>query len=77
MDRVRRFKVKGQVSIEFVVSVVVTMAFIGLVTQLFLWFCGNVVNRHEAFERTRSVGNGNAPSPNFYDQESNRLRLRY
>jgi hypothetical protein len=59
----------------------VTLLFLGLVINLFAWFCGTIVKRHTAFERTRSStvdGSGNVVSPTvpFYDQNSSANKLK-
>ncbi len=64
---------RGQVSLEFALSMLVTIVFVGLVINLFIWFCGTIVKRHERFEETRTGGT----TIDFYDQysEANKMKL--
>jgi hypothetical protein len=85
-------KVEGQVSIEFAVSFTVTLVFLILVTRLFVWFCGTIVNRQVAFEQSRNssvitgiiittpagpqVGDIVPPPVNFYNQSTENNKLK-
>lgn len=48
-------KVKAQASIEFVISFVLLALFVVLAAKVFAWFESTTVNRHKAYERTRST----------------------
>jgi len=51
-------KVKAQVSIEFAVSFVLLVLFVVLVAKMFVWLGSTMVNRHKAYEKTRSMTPG-------------------
>jgi len=55
-------KVKAQVSIEFVISFVLLALFAVLVAKVFVWFESTTVNRHRAYESTRSTRNAGSSS---------------
>jgi uncharacterized protein (UPF0333 family) len=48
-------KIKAQVSIEFVISFVLLVLFAVLASRVFIWLGNTLVNRHIAYERTRST----------------------
>lgn len=48
-------KVKAQVSIEFAVTFVILVLFIVLAAKMFAWMNSTMVNRHTAYENSRSM----------------------
>jgi len=54
-------KVKGQVSIEFAITFVILVLFIVLAAKMFTWMGGRIVNRHIAYENSRSMTSAAAP----------------
>lgn len=48
-------KIKAQVSIEFVVSFVLLALFAVLAAKVFIWLSSTMINRHKAYERSRST----------------------
>lgn len=48
-------KPKAQVAIEFVISFICALLFLLATTQIFVWFGGTIVNRHKAYEATRTA----------------------
>jgi uncharacterized protein (UPF0333 family) len=50
-----KVKLKGQASLEFVVTFVMLVLFVALVARIFAWFGARIVSRQEAYEATRNA----------------------
>lgn len=69
-------KVKAQVSLEFVITFVMLVLFVVLVTKIFAWMGARIINRHRAYEVTRSVTTATAPTGvNFFNQGNGKRPL--
>lgn len=80
MENSAKSKVKAQVFIEFSLAFICAIIFLFGVTQLMVWFGGNIVRRCRAYDDTRTkAGDGstvlNAEVQNFYNQADNPLRI--
>jgi uncharacterized protein (UPF0333 family) len=53
-------KVKAQVSIEFAITFVVLVLFVVLAAKMFAWMGSTIVNRHMAYENSRSMTSSGA-----------------
>lgn len=78
----RREKLNGQVSIEFALAFTVAILFLVLVARLFVWFCGSVVKRQEAFEESRNCTYATSfltapgsPVPDYYTNSTGAFLL--
>ena len=59
-------KQKAQVIIEYTLAFLVLMVFLLATTKVFVWLGDNIVNRHKAYEDTRTAvapGGGGTGSP--------------
>ena len=69
-------KIKAQVSLEFVATFVMLVVFVVLVAKIFAWFQARIVNRHHAYEVTRSMGPSEAASRvDFFNQGNGKRPL--
>ena len=71
-------KIKAQVTVELTVTLFCLLIFLVAATKIFLWFGNNIVQRHNAFEATRTqagTGSTTAAQIDFYDQEANKLDI--
>lgn len=48
-------KTSAQVVLEFVSAFIVVLIFLVATAKIFVWFCETIVERHEAFEGTRTL----------------------
>ncbi len=48
-------KTSAQVVLEFVSAFIVLLIFLVATAKIFVWFCSNIVERHKAFEHTRTL----------------------
>ncbi len=67
-------KLKAQVSLEFAATFVMLVLFVVLVAKMFAWFQGRIVDRHQAYEVTRSMGPGDASGRVEFFNEGNGKR---
>lgn len=80
MENSAKSKIRAQVFIEFSLAFICAIIFLFGVTQLMVWFGGNLVRRYRAYDDTRTAAGTGATvsSPavqNFYDQTANPLRI--
>lgn len=72
-------RIKAQVSLEFSAAFIVLLILLIATTKLFVWFGNNIVNRHKAYEDTRSVSDPcylHGPPPlDFYNQSEHQLKI--
>ncbi len=48
-------KVKAQVSLEFAATFVMVVLFVVLIAKVFAWFGKTMIDRHKAYEDTRTM----------------------
>lgn len=78
-------RIKTQVIIEFVSAFIILLIFLVATAKIFAWFCGTVLERHEAFESSRTdAGKVDVDATgatiekdrgSFYDESSNPLNI--
>ncbi len=62
-------RIKAQVSLEFTAAFIVLLIFLIAATKLFVWFGSNIVNRHRAYEKGRTILRKEFPGHNLDGQE--------
>jgi len=78
MENSAKSKVKAQVFIEFSLAFICAIIFLFGVTQMMVWFGGNLVRRYRAYDDTReAAGDGatTAAQVDFYDQSTNPMKI--
>ena len=69
---------RAQVTIEFTIALFCLLIFLVATTKIFVWFGSNIVQRHKAFEDTRTeagTGSTTASQIDFYNQEEHALDI--
>jgi hypothetical protein len=67
-------KVKAQVIIEFGLAFVILVVFLLATTRVFVWLGNGIVNRHKAYELSRSAIGG-PPLVDFYNATTGKKPL--
>ena len=71
-------KISAQVIIEFVSAFIILLIFLVATAKIFVWFCGTIVERHEAFENSRTEAGKEGTTEeevSFYDDSANPLNI--
>ena len=77
-------KVKAQVALEFTTAFICLVLFLVATTKIFVWFGNNIVQRHKAYEDSRSgqvmtdtaiYQDTPVPPTYFYDQSKHQLDI--
>ena len=70
-------KTSAQVVLEFVSAFIVLVIFLVATVKIFAWFCSNIVERHEAFENTRTLKEEDTivVRESFYDDSAKPLNI--
>ena len=63
-------KIKAQVSLEFAVTFVMIVLFVVLIAKIFAWMGQTMIDRHKAYEGTRTMNTGTAKTGvDFYTKK--------
>lgn len=68
-------KIKAQVVIEFTLAFVILVVFLIATTRVFVWLANDTVNRHKAYEATRSASTSQPPAVDFYNNATGKKPL--
>jgi hypothetical protein len=71
-------QIKSQVTIEFTIAFFCLLVFLLATVRIFVWFGNNIIQRHKAFEETRTKAGREgttASQIDFYNQEDNPLDI--
>jgi hypothetical protein len=76
-------KIKAQVMLEFSAAFIALLILLVATTKLFVWFGSNIINRHKAYEDSRTVLRVEEkekyelimPKTDFYDQSKHPLEI--